>query len=83
VGLVRALLPRLSKLYSTMHNPRRFPPPWTVEERPACFVVVHANGQQLAYFYFKDEPGRRSERPSCSAVMRRGGSRRILRSCRS
>jgi hypothetical protein len=25
----------------------------------ACFVVRDANGQQLAYVYFEDEPGRR------------------------
>jgi hypothetical protein len=39
---------------------RRFPQPWSVEEQPACFVVRDANGQQLAYVYFEDEPGRRS-----------------------
>jgi hypothetical protein len=39
--------------------PRRFPLPWSVEELPACFVVRDHNGQQLAYVYFEDEPGRR------------------------
>jgi hypothetical protein len=39
---------------------RRFPPPWSVEEQSACFVVRDHNGQQLAYVYFEDEPGRRS-----------------------
>jgi hypothetical protein len=39
---------------------RRFPPPWTVEELEACFVVRDHNGQALAYVYFEDEPGRRS-----------------------
>ncbi len=40
---------------------RRFPPPWTVEEHNnACFIVRDKNGQALGYFYFEDEPGRRS-----------------------
>ena len=40
---------------------RRFPPPWSIEElNDACFVVRDANGQQLAYVYFEEEPGRRS-----------------------
>ena len=38
----------------------RFPPPWSLEELDACFVVHDHNGQQLAYVYFEDEPGRRS-----------------------
>jgi hypothetical protein len=28
---------------------RRFPPPWSVEELEACFVVRDHDGQQLAY----------------------------------
>ena len=39
---------------------RRFPPPWSVEEQDACFVVIDRSGQKLAYIYFEDEPGRRS-----------------------
>jgi hypothetical protein len=35
---------------------RRFPPPWSVEEQSACFVVRDHNRQQLAYVYFEDEP---------------------------
>jgi hypothetical protein len=42
-------------------SPRRFPPPWTIEElNDACFVVSNHNGQALAYVYFEDEPGRRA-----------------------
>jgi hypothetical protein len=41
-------------------TPRRFPPPWPVGERPACFIVSDANGQALAYVYYEEEPGRRS-----------------------
>jgi hypothetical protein len=37
---------------------RRFPPPWTVEELEACFVLRDANRQALGYF--ENEPGRRS-----------------------
>jgi hypothetical protein len=28
-------------------NKRRFPPPWTVEDLDAAFVVKDANGQKL------------------------------------
>jgi hypothetical protein len=28
-------------------------------EQDACFVVRDSGGQQLAYVYFEDEPGRR------------------------
>ena len=44
---------------------RRFPPPWSVEETDACFIVRDANGQALAYVYFEDEPGRRSAAKPC------------------
>jgi hypothetical protein len=37
------------------------PPPWIVEEHNnACFIVKDATGQALGYFYFEEEPGRRS-----------------------
>jgi len=39
---------------------RRLPPPWSVEEQEACFVVRDHGGQALAYVYFEEEPGRRS-----------------------
>jgi len=44
-----------------MRSARRFPPPWIVEEHnDACFLVKDATGQALGYFYFEEEPGRRS-----------------------
>jgi len=38
-------------------HPRRFPPPWKVEEHPGgeSFIIRGAKGQALAYVYFEDE----------------------------
>src|SRR5262249_4951978 len=43
-----------------MSAPRRFPPPWSVEEEAGYYVVRDHDGQQLAYIYYEQEPGRRS-----------------------
>jgi hypothetical protein len=53
---------------------RRFPPPWSVEEQSACFVVRDHNGQALAYVYFEDEPGRRS---AAAKLLTKDEARRI------
>jgi hypothetical protein len=38
--------------------PRRFPPPWSVEEyNNACFIVRDNNRQQLAYVYLRERAG--------------------------
>jgi hypothetical protein len=34
--------------------PRRFPPPWTVEQIPGGYVVRDATGQALAYVYARE-----------------------------
>ena len=39
---------------------RRFPPPWSVEELDACFVVTDSTRQKIAYVHFEDDPERRS-----------------------
>ena len=39
---------------------RGFPPPWSVQELNACFVVTDSSRQKLAYIYFEDDPQRRS-----------------------
>ena len=57
--------------------PRRFPPPWTIEENSdACFIVRDNTGQALGYFYFEDEPGRRS----AAKLLTRGEARRMAAS---
>ena len=33
---------------------RRFPPPWTVEDHLACFIVKDSTGQALAHIYYED-----------------------------
>ena len=52
---------------------RRFPPPWSVEETDACFIVRDHNGQALAYVYFEEEPGRRA----AAHLLTRDEARRI------
>jgi hypothetical protein len=39
---------------------RRFPPPWSIEELEACFIVKDSADQKVAFVYFEEEPGRRS-----------------------
>ena len=54
--------------------PRRFPPPWSVEEmNGACFIVKDGAGQKLAYIYFEEEPGRRA----AAHLLTRDEARRI------
>ena len=56
-----------------MTDRRGFPPPWTVEETDACFIVRDHAGQALAYVYFEDEPGRRT----AANLLTRDEARRI------
>jgi hypothetical protein len=61
---------------------RRFPPPWSIEDNGACFVVKDRGGQKLAYVYYEDEPGRRSS----AKLLTKDEARRIAAmspSCRS
>jgi hypothetical protein len=43
-------------------RPCRFPPPWSVEETDACFIVRDGKGQALAYVYSRRN-GRLERRP--------------------
>jgi hypothetical protein len=42
------------KRYQQALTDRRFPPPWTVEKIPGGLVVQDANGQSLAYVYYRE-----------------------------
>ena len=46
----------------------RFPPPWSVEETDAKFIVRDANGQTLAYVYCEDQTGAKWWRAAGSRV---------------
>ena len=52
---------------------RRLPPPWSVEETNACFIVRDANRQALAFVYCEGEPGRRA----AAKLLTRDEARRI------
>ena len=39
---------------------QQFPSPWTVEERPACFVVHDKTSQPLTYIHFENKFDRQS-----------------------
>jgi hypothetical protein len=54
-------------------KPRRFTPPWTVEDIGACFVVKDSNGQKLAAVHWEEEPARRST----AKLLTRDEARRI------
>jgi len=60
-------------LSSGEHTQSRFPPPWTVEEMMACFVVKDHRGQKLAYVYFEEEPGRQA----AASLLTKNEARRI------
>jgi hypothetical protein len=44
--------------HRAMPSPRRFPPPWSIEEGTESFIVKDATGQPLAYLYYENEPQR-------------------------
>jgi hypothetical protein len=40
--------------------PRRFPPPWSIQENTESFAVKDDTGEVLCYVYFEDDYQRRS-----------------------
>ena len=55
-----------------MTSERRLPPPWTIEDNGAYFIVRDRNGQALAYTYYEVEPGR-----TAANLLMRDETRRI------
>jgi hypothetical protein len=52
---------------------RRFPAPWSAEVQPNYYVVRDADGQQLAYIYYSNDP----ERRTAAKLMTKDEARRI------
>jgi hypothetical protein len=52
---------------------RHFPPPWTIEDNGACYIVKDRNAQALAYVYYENELGRRT----AANLLTRDDARRI------
>jgi hypothetical protein len=52
---------------------RHFLPPWKVDDLAACFVVKDSIGQELAYIYYEEAPGRRA----VTKLLTRDEARRI------
>jgi hypothetical protein len=48
------------KIATAMKDRRHFPPPWSIEDLGAAFVVKDSARHKLAYVYYEEEPGRRS-----------------------
>ena len=52
---------RITQDYHVMpSSPRRFPAPWSAEVQPNYYVVRDAEGQQIAYVYYSNDPERRA-----------------------
>jgi len=56
-----------------MPSPRRFPPPWTVEDVGGSFVVKASNDRPLVFIYYREAVGRRS----LARLLTRDAARRI------
>jgi hypothetical protein len=54
-------VPSITQVQTMTEHPRRFPPPWDIEEHDqSCFIVRDNNGMALAYVYFETDAGRRT-----------------------
>ena len=50
----------VSRVLQLRIMPRRFRPPWSIDEmHGVCFIVCDKNRQQLGYLYYEHDPDRR------------------------
>ena len=56
-----------------MPTQRHFPPPWSAEVQPNYYVVRDADGQQLAYIYYSNDP----DRQAAAKLLTKDEARRI------
>jgi hypothetical protein len=54
-------------------QPRRFPPPWDIEDNGACFIARDRSGQALCHVFCENEPGRRA----AAGLLTRDEARRL------
>jgi hypothetical protein len=54
-------------------TPRRFPPPWSVDDIGGCFVVKASNNRPLVFIYYGEGVPRRS----LARLLTRNAARRI------
>jgi hypothetical protein len=62
---------------------RRFPPPWTVEELDACFVVRDVNGEVLAYVYCEEAAGKLLSKDEARRIAANASEAASTSACRS
>ena len=71
----RRAAPAVARFLAMQDQPRRFPPPWDIEEYDrSCYIVRENNGQALAYCYYEQKPGRRA----AARLLTRDEARRIF-----
>jgi len=64
---------KLPRPLTTVIKGRRFPPPWSIEDLGAAFVVKDSGRHKLAYVYFEEKPSWRS----AAKLLRKDEAQRI------
>jgi hypothetical protein len=66
-------MPKRFETLFGMPSPRRFPPPWSVDDIGGCFVVKASNSRPLVFIYYGEGVARRS----LARLLTRNAARRI------